>query len=204
MRREHGIHLTPRPYTALQDFVHRGHREVFEVLLALLNLQAGETVVELGCGTGTLTKHFVARGFDYWGLDLDPSRIAAARRLAPQAHLLVHDALDIRRAPLPAFRRAVIHGMLHHRDDEFCRGVIDGVLSLHPEMVLVLTEPYFPDPWWRNPAGALLATLDEGAHVRTLRAWRTLLAPCLDTLTTRSVWPRWPVGLIDVRLRARR
>lgn len=194
------IHLSPRFYTSLQDYVHQGHKKTFDLLRGLLDLRHGETVVEIGCGTGMIASHFVAHGYDYWGLDLDSERVASAKRRVPGANFLVHDALAIEEAPLPPVRRVFIHGVLHHLEDSYCRKIIDHILSLGPEIALAVIEPYSPRPWWSNPMGALLARLDEGKHVRALEAWLDLLGPHLDVFTTRSIWPRWPVEFIDARL----
>lgn len=194
------IHLTPNSYHLLQDFVHKGHGETFEILRELLDLQPAEAVVEVGCGTGLLASHFVMRGYDYWGIDLDPERIAAAKALSPEGNFLTLNALDIAHAPVPSLKKVYIHGMLHHVSETKCRQIIDSIMSLRPDPVLAVIEPFTPDPWWGNALGAFFAKMDAGKYIQTLAGWKRLFSPYLESYAIRSLWPRWPVQFIDARL----
>ncbi len=196
------IHLRPPLYTALQQFVHGGHQKTFRLIADLLEMGPGETVVEIGCGTGLLAPSFVAHGYDYWGIDRDPDRIAAAGRLTPGAHFLVCDALALDRAALPRFRRAFMHGVLHHLDDGQCRHLVEHILSVGPGIVLAVVEPFRERRWWASPLGALCSRMDEGQFIRTLEGWRDLFGANLDALSVRSLWPRWPLRFVDARLTA--
>jgi SAM-dependent methyltransferase len=196
-------HLSARVYHTLQSFVHRGHRDTVPVLVRLLELPPGATVLEVGCGTGSLAAPLLAAGYDYWGVDRDAGRIAAARRAHPRAHFLVGDALALGRLPLPPVRWAFIHGVLHHLDDADCQVVLDGLLALGRDVTVAVSEPCMPTPWWRNVPGALAVALDEGRFVRSSVAWQALFGPRLVKASTRSLWPRWPVPFLDARLAAR-
>jgi len=48
--------------------------------MALANLSAGDSVLEVGCGTGKATEEFARRGLNVVALDPGPDMIAAARR----------------------------------------------------------------------------------------------------------------------------
>jgi trans-aconitate methyltransferase len=64
-------------------------------LLDWLKPQPGETIVDLGCGTGELTARIVDAGASVIGLDADADMIEAAReRLGNAAELRVADAHD--------------------------------------------------------------------------------------------------------------
>lgn len=196
------IHLSPRIYAGLQHFVHQGHITAFRRIVDLLDLQPGEAVLEVGCGTGILAHHFVEHGFDYWGIDFDAQRIAVAAHENPAAHFLVVEASRLKSAELPPFRRAFVHGVLHHIADIGCLDLFHYILSLRRDMVFVASEPYKPSPWWTNPLGVLGANLDEGKYVRTLAQWHALFGAYLDVASTRSLLPRYPVPFIDARLTA--
>jgi SAM-dependent methyltransferase len=196
------IHLGPKIYETLQNYVHKGHRGTFEILLQLLQPNPEDTVVEIGCGTGIFAQYFVTHGYDYWGIDLDSERVELARRGTPGANFIVHDALELQRADLPSFQRAFIHGVLHHLGDAECRRLLDHLISLNSNMVLAVIEPTRPNRWWENPFGALISRMDEGRYVRSLDEWRIIYGPRVEEFRTRNLWPRWPQTFLDTRLSA--
>ncbi len=54
-----------------------------EDLLPLLNAQSGERILDLGCGTGSLTAQIAATGATIIGLDASPEMLARARAEHP-------------------------------------------------------------------------------------------------------------------------
>ncbi len=163
----------------------------------MLELQPGATIVEIGCGVGILAGHFVKRGYRYFGIDKDAERIAAARAHTPHAQFEVGDAGSLSALKLPDTLTFYIHGVLHHLDDETCRKIVRDVLAIDAKVRLALTEPIRPSPWIRNPLGLLFAWLDEGEFVRSENHWRDLLDVKISDCSTRSLWPRWPVTMMD-------
>jgi trans-aconitate 2-methyltransferase len=71
----------------------------------------GETVLDLGCGTGRLTEEIARAGTAVIGIDASAEMIAEARRLYPQLRFEVGDARDFSIAePVDAvFSNAVLH-----------------------------------------------------------------------------------------------
>jgi SAM-dependent methyltransferase len=63
-------------------------------LIDRLNPQAGERILDLGCGDGTLTEQIAARGCRVVGIDASADMIAASRRRGLDAQQL--DAQDLR------------------------------------------------------------------------------------------------------------
>ncbi len=127
-------------------------------------------------------------------------RIAIAHAGSPEGHFLAVDALALRSVDLPPFRHIFIHGLLHHLDDAQTHQVTFDVLSLAPNVILVVMEPFCPDRWFDNPRGFLLARDDEGSHVRTFQERQRIFGPMVNLLTTRRTWPRWPVGFVVARM----
>ena len=52
-------------------------------MVDLLAPEPGERIVDLGCGTGTLTADIAARGADVMGIDGDAAMVERARALHP-------------------------------------------------------------------------------------------------------------------------
>jgi trans-aconitate 2-methyltransferase len=61
-------------------------------LLELLRPEAGERILDLGCGTGHLTAQIAATGAEVIGLDSSPAMIEQARRSHPQLRFELADA----------------------------------------------------------------------------------------------------------------
>ena len=82
-------------------------------LLDWLNAQPGETVLDLGCGTGELAAKIAETGATVIGIDSDPAMIEAARLRLPNADLRVADAHDFTvDEPVDAvFSNAALHWM---------------------------------------------------------------------------------------------
>jgi SAM-dependent methyltransferase len=64
-------------------------------------------VVDLGCGSGILAKHLLARGYDVQGIDASAAMIRIARRVAPGATFTIARAATAR---LPRCRAIVATG----------------------------------------------------------------------------------------------
>ncbi|HEV2660926.1 MAG TPA: class I SAM-dependent methyltransferase, partial [Ktedonobacteraceae bacterium] len=71
------------------------HAFIFEYgkgLLSLLDPQPGEVILDLGCGTGHLTKTIAESGAHVIGTDSSASMIASAQQNYPAIEFLVADA----------------------------------------------------------------------------------------------------------------
>lgn len=94
-------------YAASFDFVPRHGREVVE----LLRPAPGERVLDLGCGTGTLTAAIAERGANVVGLDSDAEMLRVAREQHPGLLFQQGDALQYEASePFDAvFSNAMLH-----------------------------------------------------------------------------------------------
>ena len=82
-------------------------------LVELLDPRPGETVLDLGCGTGELAAQIQARGARVLALDSDPAMVAAARRRLGTDRVLLADGQAFTLAePVDAvFSNAALHWM---------------------------------------------------------------------------------------------
>jgi trans-aconitate methyltransferase len=82
-----------------------------ESLVELLGPQAGERILDLGCGTGHLTGKIAESDADVTGLDSSTSMIAQARQNFPRLKFVLADARDFRfDEPFDAvFSNAALH-----------------------------------------------------------------------------------------------
>lgn len=80
-------------------------------LVELLNPQAGERILDLGCGTGHLTAKIAEAGAVVVGMDASPAMIAQARQNFPSLKFVLADARDFRfEEPFDAvFSNAALH-----------------------------------------------------------------------------------------------
>ena len=82
-----------------------------ESLLARLNPQVGDRILDLGCGTGQLTEQIAASGAEVIGIDSDRAMIARAQANYPHLTFQVADAASFQ-LPEPVdavFSNAVLH-----------------------------------------------------------------------------------------------
>jgi trans-aconitate methyltransferase len=148
-------------------------------LVVLLDPQAGEYILDLGCGTGQLTKAIRDSGAQVIGIDSSPSMIAAARAEYPQLEFAEADA---RSFSFPCsfdaiFSNAALHWILDAGSVVRCvssslktggRFVAEfggkgNVINIANALRATLREHGRADenPWWYYPTVAEYATLLE-------------------------------------------
>ncbi|MGA7870668.1 MAG: methyltransferase domain-containing protein [Candidatus Binatus sp.] len=90
----------------------------------LADIKSGESVLDVGCGTGTLAiaaKQHVGQSGKVYGIDASPEMIARARKKASKTGLeLVFDTAEVEALPFPdaTFDVVLSSAMLHHLPDE--------------------------------------------------------------------------------------
>lgn len=82
-----------------------------EDLLKLLNPKPGESILDLGCGTGQLTEKIALAGAEVIGIDSAPAMIEKARQNYPHLRFQLADARNFQvKQPLDAvFSNATLH-----------------------------------------------------------------------------------------------
>ncbi len=81
-------------------------------VLELLAPRAGEHILDLGCGDGTLTAQLRAAGTEVLGVDSSPEQIAAARARGLKAEVMDAHALPFTEEFDAVFSNAALHWML--------------------------------------------------------------------------------------------
>lgn len=80
--------------TNLYDQKHSFVTRYGEEVLSLLEAKAGERILDVGCGSGHLTKQIADAGAEVIGIDSSPDMIATAKAAYPAMNFLVADASD--------------------------------------------------------------------------------------------------------------
>lgn len=94
-----------------------------QALIDLLDPQAGERILDLGCGTGDIAVAMSKRGAHVVGVDASPAMIASARERFPDQDFRVADAAEL---PFETgFDAVYSHAVLHWvpRADEAARSI---------------------------------------------------------------------------------
>jgi 2-polyprenyl-3-methyl-5-hydroxy-6-metoxy-1,4-benzoquinol methylase len=114
----------------------------FGYVLQLLDLRAGTSLVELGCGSGWMSRFATRHGVRAEGYDISPQMIEIAQELADQEGLDVHfEAADMEQLDLGRrFDACLLYDALHHspRADLVLRSAHR---ALKPGGRLLLAEP---------------------------------------------------------------
>lgn len=107
----------PQQYAAHARFVADYGMDVVDLLAP----QAGESVLDLGCGDGALTLEIVRRGAHVVAVDSSPEMVVAARSNGLDARVVDGHALPFHSEFDAVFSNAALHWMI--RPDEVIRGV---------------------------------------------------------------------------------
>jgi len=90
------------------------YSKVLQTVLRNAHPQAGQTVLDLGAGTGNLTALFVAAGCQVWGTDYSSEMLVLARQKLPQITFVKADVRDPWPTELPEKFECIVSGYTFH------------------------------------------------------------------------------------------
>lgn len=167
-------------------------------LLELLQARPGETVLDVGCGTGDLARRIADAGASVVGLDASPAMIEEAQRKYPDLEFRVGaaEAFELDRPADAVFSNAALHWVADATGAARCMyaaakpggrlvaefGGADNVASIIAAVVGVLTDEFgiadaaARDPWYFPTVGQYASLLEAAG-------WRVAYAAHYDRPT---------------------
>ena len=172
-------------YRYLRGLFHFGVR--LAPLRRALELQAGDRVLDVGCGTGDYAPLVDRADCSYLGLDFTESYVAEARRLygTPYRRFEVGDVRTMAFAP-GSFTKALLIGVMHHLTDEENLGVLRALNEVIADRLVVMDLS--PGGW--HVVNTVLSNLDRGRYPRNLEAQRELIGRVMDVTSVSQYFVR--------------
>ncbi len=174
---------------ALYDKKHAFVFEYGQDLLGLLQPQAGELILDLGCGTGHLTNQIAQPGARVIGLDHSPQMLDTARQQYPQLTFIQGDAsaFSLPEACDAIFSNAVLHWVKRAAEAAACiaralkpggrfvaefggHGNVANIIDAVQSVVTSYTKSEVRHPWY-YPSIAEYATLLEAQGLEVRQAF---------------------------------
>ncbi|HYW71242.1 MAG TPA: class I SAM-dependent methyltransferase [Pyrinomonadaceae bacterium] len=158
-------------------------------------LQGGETIVDIGCGSGTILKSLPGN-ISYCGLDISENYIRAARRNFSDRGTFflgtLQDLLNQNAWPLNSADLILCNGLLHHLGDADALEVLElSKRLMKDDGRLICLEAVFLDRQTR--LSKWFVSADRGRHVRSEAEWKKLISQAFSSYATRIL-----TGLIRI------
>jgi trans-aconitate 2-methyltransferase len=172
---------------SLYDQKHSFVTDYGKDLISLLAPKAADRILDLGCGTGHLTRIIAESGATVVGLDSSPQMIESARREYPDIEFVVADAADFEfdAAFDAVFSNAALHWVTQAESAVICisralerggrfvaefggKGNTTNVIAAIYESIQELTQREVRHPWYYPSIGGYAALLEKhGLAVRS-------------------------------------
>ncbi len=137
---------------------------VTDAILAAADVRAGQRVLDVGCGSGTLLAAATVVGATAVGVDISPGMVAAAAARVPAATVLLGDAqtMDLTRdAPGPPFDSVVSRfGVMFFADPVAAFTNLRGVAAGGAQLVFACWRTFAENPMFTLGTTVLAERLD--------------------------------------------
>lgn len=102
-----------------EGYPFEGYYEVLSFVNRYVNLSNGARILDIGVGTGLLTKELYNKGAEIYGIDFSPKMLELARRNMPKGQFLCHDFSNGMPIELKQikFNYIISSYAIHHLDD---------------------------------------------------------------------------------------
>jgi len=133
-----------------------GYEDLLKTIVAFCHPQPGESVLDLGCGTGNLSAHFLLFGCQVSGIDFSKAMINIARQKYPAIDFRVQ---DVRAVGVSQYDHIVSAYVFHHFPIKEKVRIIQGLLrqNLKAGGKLVIGDLVFTDQAARTDTGVKYA-----------------------------------------------
>jgi len=142
-------------HVAYDVFTENGYDRILREFEAVVKPRKNETLVDLGCGTGSFTKRLGKYGLNLIGLDISPQCIRYARNNVKDVQFDIEDIEHIKTIPAGSVDIVIFSGVLHHFTD--CSAAVKEAHRILKPGGRIFAY----DPHKRNPAMWLYR--DEGS-----------------------------------------
>lgn len=138
-------------------------------IIAQLNLPAGSRIIEMGCGTGSLTRHLMASGYEVIALDINASNTALIKAMgahAPKSPQVYTHSFDEFAWPAGDVDAVIFFESFHHslgHADLLAKAATwikpGGRLAFCAEPIVKADSLWVPYPWGLRTDGESLRAI---------------------------------------------
>ncbi|MFN3166432.1 MAG: corrinoid protein-associated methyltransferase CpaM [Phycisphaeraceae bacterium] len=140
------LERTPAKYDRGMRLITLGRIDRLKKLIASQWIEPGHTVLEIGCGTGTLAAMMATRGASVLGIDLSNAMLTEAQKNAPDCEFQHLSAVEIEKLGHARFDRVVATLSLSElTEDELAVVLRDVAKVLRPQGRLVIADEVEPE-----------------------------------------------------------